>query len=369
MFEQKRILTIDDSSTIRTLLTNVLGNEGAEVEEAGDGKTALAMIASGKKYDLVLLDLLLPDTNGIEILKRLREDNDEMAVVILTGLGGVKSAIAASQMGADGYFEKQDLSGGDFSEFFYALARAFERRGGIVAQKQLQQVRTDFYSMVAHDLRSPISTLIVGFEMLLGPGGESFTAEQREILELSQMTGKKLLHLVNDYLDFAKIDAGYLKIEPADTDLNALVKESIQLTRLQAVARHQELVVTLPAEPLRAQVDADRFKQVLENLLSNAIKYTPEGGRITVELKAKGGEAEFRVIDTGKGLTPEQTPSLFSKYHRVPGEATRGISGTGLGLLIVKEIVQAHGGEVSAESAGVKKGATFIVSVPLKRKR
>ena len=106
--------------------------------------------------------------------------------------------------------------------------------------------------------------------------------------------------------------------------------------------------------------------QILDNLLSNAVKYTPEGGHITVQLRVEDGQAVFRISDTGIGIPPAQLPALFTKYHRVPGEATVGIYGTGLGLLIVKEIAEAHGGTVRAESEGVRrKGATFIVSIPV----
>ena len=154
MFEGKRVLTVDDSATIRVFLHTLLQARGAQVEEAANGQQAVALWDAGHQYDLVILDLLLPDTDGIKLLQRLREHDDESAVVMLTGMGGIKSATAAVQKGADGYIEKQDLSvGGDSTEFFYALEQAMDRRDGIVAQKQLQQVKADFYSMVTHDLR------------------------------------------------------------------------------------------------------------------------------------------------------------------------------------------------------------------------
>ena len=153
MFSNKRVLTVDDSPTIRTFLHGLLSLHGAQVEEAGSGREALEMLAKGK-YDLVLLDLLLPDVDGIQVLRGLRERDGETAVVMLTGMGGIKSATTAVSRGADGYIEKQDLSfGGDFTEFFYALEQALEHRAGLVAQKQLQEVKADFYSMVTHDLR------------------------------------------------------------------------------------------------------------------------------------------------------------------------------------------------------------------------
>ena len=116
-----------------------------------------------------------------------------------------------------------------------------------------------------------------------------------------------------------------------------------------------------------AQADAERLKQVLDNLLSNAIKYTPERGQITLVLRVEGEQAVLQVSDTGRGIPKAALPQLFTKYHRVPGEATRGILGTGLGLLIVKEIVEAHGGSVQVASDGVPgSGSVFTIRIPLR---
>ncbi len=138
------------------------------------------------------------------------------------------------------------------------------------------------------------------------------------------------------------------------------------MAQLQAEAKKQTLTVELPADPLPAHADGKRLQQVVENLLSNAIKYTPEGGSIVIRLDRDNKSGVIVVSDTGRGIPQDQLPALFAKYHRVPGQATKGIVGTGLGLTIVKEIVEAHGGSVQAESEGVKgKGATFTVRIPL----
>lgn len=366
MFSNKRVLTVDDSPTIRTFLHGLLSLHGAQVDEASSGREALEMLAKGK-YDLVLLDLLLPDVDGIQVLRGLREHDGETAVVMLTGMGGIKSATTAVSRGADGYIEKQDLSfGGDFTEFFYALEQALEHRAGLVAQKQLQEVKADFYSMVTHDLRNPTSAVWLSLQLLTEESTGPLNADQRELIELAQGASQKLLSLINDYLDFAKIDAGYLRLDRSETNLCAIVEESARLTSIQANARHQTLTFDLPEKPIIAYADAERLKQVLDNLISNAIKYTPEGGHLGVQLRMENDMAVFRVSDDGNGIPPTQVGSLFTKYHRVPGQAVRGIRGTGLGLLIVKEIAEAHGGTVTAESDGIAgHGTQFIVRLPL----
>lgn len=366
MFSNKHILTVDDSPTIRTFLHGLLSLHGAQVQEACSGREALEKLAHNR-YDLVLLDLLLPDVDGIQVLAGIRERDDETAVVMLTGMGGIKSATTAVRQGADGYIEKQDLSfGGDFTEFFYALEQALEHRAGLVAQKQLQEVKADFYSMVTHDLRNPTSAVRLSLQLLEDPATGPLTADQGELIGLAQDACNKLLSLINDYLDFAKIDAGYLRLDRSETSLCTIVEESARLTSLQANTRRQTLTFDLPDRPVIAYADAERLKQVLDNLISNAIKYTPEGGQIRVQLRTENGMAVFRICDNGNGIPPAQLGALFTKYHRVPGQATRGIRGTGLGLLIVKEIVEAHGGAVAVESDGIAgHGAEFIVRLPL----
>ena len=367
MFEGKRVLTIDDSPTIRHFLRSILESQGARVEEACTGQEGINKCAGNHGFYLILLDLMLPDMDGLQVLKYLREKDSDTAIAMLTGAGGIKSAIEAVRQGADAYVEKQDLiASGDFTGFIYALEQAVKQRAGIVAQLQLQQIKTDFYSMVTHDLRNPASSILVMLEMLQQSQLSAFTTDQLELLDLLQQSAQRLMELIDNYLDFAKIDAGYLRLEWNETNLRELVAHRAHLAELQARVRKQTLLLDLPPEAVLAHVDAERLEQAFDNLLSNAVKYAPEGGQILVKLSVESNCAVFSVNNTGAGISAEQLPTLFTKYHRVPGEAARGIRGTGLGLLIVKEIVEAHGGEVTATSERqTGQGTTFILKIPL----
>ncbi len=366
----KRVLIIDDSATVRNYLQTYLTSMGAVTDSAATGHEGLAKCAE-PPYDLVLLDILLPDIDGIEVLKQIRERNEISTVIMITGHGGVKSAIAAIQLGADGYLQKQEITStrDDHTEFLYAIEQALEHRAGIVAQKQLQEIRADFYSMVTHDLRSPTSTILTAAEMLDQDHAQQqpFSSEQQQLVRLIHKAANKLFRLINDYLEFAKIEAGYLRLNLEEVELRQLVESSAELAQLQAQAKQQSLTLDLPPTPVYACVDAERLTQVFDNLLSNAIKYTPNGGQITVKMQVRPEDkaVEFRIIDTGLGIPTQYLPALFTKYHRVPGEAARGIHGSGLGLLIVKEIVTAHGGTVHAESQGADQGSTFVIILPL----
>ncbi|HEU0052652.1 MAG TPA: ATP-binding protein [Longimicrobium sp.] len=365
-FRDRRVLTVDDSRAVRLYLRDILTRYGARVAEAPNGVEALAQLGEPGAFDLVLLDLNLPDLDGIQVLEKVRETDDVVPVVMITGAGGIQSATEAVRRGADGYIEKQHLSGDEDAPFLYALEQAVEHRAGFVAQRQLQETKADFYSMVTHDLRNPAGNVWGIVKLLLAGKAGPLTPKQEQLLGIASTSAGKLVGLINDYLDFATIDAGYLRVDRREADLRALVEEAARQAGPQAGVKQQTIFLDLPRAPVPAFVDAERLAQVLDNLVSNALKYTPDGGWITLALRLDGADAVLMVRDTGLGVDAAQLPRLFNKYHRVPGEERRGIRGTGLGLLIVKEIAEAHGGTVRAESPGEGKGTTFTVTIPLR---
>jgi signal transduction histidine kinase len=183
-------------------------------------------------------------------------------------------------------------------------------------------------------------------------------------VEIASTAAEKLMRLINDYLDYAKIDAGYLHLERAATDLVEVARRAAATAALQAGVKNLRLSVDVPAAGVVAIADGAKLEQALENLLSNAIKYT-EAGTITLSLHFGNERARLTVADTGAGIDPKLIPTLFAKYHRLTGDATRASPGTGLGLLIAKEIVEAHGGHITATSTGVNgEGTSFVIDIP-----
>jgi signal transduction histidine kinase len=310
----------------------------------------------------VLLDVNLPDTTGIELLPLLRARSTEVAVVMLTSDDDIKTAIDAIRQGADGFIQKSDLPiQGERDAFFHALEQAREARAGIVARQQLESLKSDFYSMVTHDLKNPANVIGLALEQL--GDTSAFTSDQRRAVAVASSAAKDLLRLVVEYLDYARIDAGYLDLELASGDLSALVRRSVEQARVLSEKRNQTVVVNIP-ERLSADLDANRVSQVLDNLIGNAIKYTPEGGRLEINLTQTDSLLRFAVRDSGNGVHGSQLERLFKRFSRLPGESKRS-SGTGLGLVIVKAIIEAHGGRVWAESAGIGEGSTFSFELPL----
>lgn len=361
----KRVLTVDDSSLIRSALRGIFQEADIALEEAKGGLEALEKLEELDKYDLILLDVMMPDLSGLEVLEQIRARSNERVVVMLTGSDDLGTAIRAIRQGADGYLQKNDLlMRSDHTDFFYALEQAMNYRSGLIAQQQLEQLKKDLYNMVTHDLRNPANIISMTLELVLEEAIGPLTALQREQLGLADEAAQKLVRLVGDYLDYAKIDEGYFILEPSQTNLGELIESCVRQTTVLAQARGQTLTVYL-SQPVLLMADSARLKQTVDNILSNAVKYTPEGGTIDVQLSVQGQYARVCVQDSGQGISSEDLKTLFGKFQRLPGEGRR-TQGTGLGLLICKTIVEAHGGKIWAESRGIPgEGSTFIFELPL----
>lgn len=366
MLVGKTVLIVDDSVTIRKFLRGLLAPlEIQSSAEAGTGRDAVDFLRANSDCDLVLLDLMLPDLDGMQVLREIREFNESAAIVMITGTGGIRTATMAVSNGADGYIDKQSLTESGGQEFALTLGQALSHRAALVAQRELQTLKSDFYAMVTHDLRSPAGTIGLAMDLLLKGDVGPISGEQAELLAIANHAARKLLVLVNNYLDFAKIDAGHLRLKIETVELSALISASAQLARIQSQAKGQSLTLLLGELPVMIHADGERLQQVVDNLLSNAVKYTPAGGRIEVALLVSGPAVELRITDSGRGFAPEQLPLLFTKYHRLPDAGGSGTDGTGLGLLIVKDIVTAHGGTIKAQSPGPELGSSFTVTLPL----
>lgn len=362
----QRVLTVDDSRAIRAFLRELLEPHVTSVVVASDAATSRVQFGTGGKFDLVLLDLLLPDVDGIDLLRELRAIDADCAIVMITGAGGVNSATAAVLEGADGYIEKQHLTtAGENAQFFYALAQAIEHRAGVVAARRLEAMKSDFYSMITHDLRNPAGNVLVALKMLLAGKAGALEPKQASLVQLAFRSAEKFVGLINDYLDYAKIEAGYLQLDVGAVDLADVIRSSVEQARTQADVKEQTITLDCPPS-IPAEIDARKMEQVLDNLISNAIKYTQENGSIAVAAVVMEDRATISVADNGSGIAPDQVDKLFAKYHRVPGRQVAEIQGTGLGLLIIKEIMTAHGGSVSAESEGIPgRGTVFTLELPL----
>ena len=244
-----------------------------------------------------------------------------------------------------------------------ANAQAYEdERKRAEALAELDRAKTAFFSNVSHEFRTPLTLMLGPLEDMLANAGAT---EGRELLEVMYRNGQRLLKLVNTLLDFSRIEAGRVQASYEPTDLAAYTAELASVFRAAIEKAGMRLVVDTP--PLRepAYVDRDMWEKIVLNLLSNAFKYTLEG-EIGVSMRQEDGHAIVAVRDTGIGVSEDELPKLFHRFHRVEGAGGRTHEGTGIGLSLVQELVRLHGGTVTAESTPGR-GSTFTVSIPLGR--
>jgi signal transduction histidine kinase len=227
--------------------------------------------------------------------------------------------------------------------------------------RQVDALKDEFVSLVSHELRTPLTSIRGYLELVLEDEQTAVPEEHRQYLAVVQRNSERLLRLVGDLLFVAQLDAGRLSVEREELDLATVAAESVQAAGLGAGGRAVEIV--LDAEPARLAGDRSRLAQLLDNLVSNAVKFTAEGGRVEVRVRAEGDDVVLEVADSGMGIPADEQAQLFERFFRSTNARRAAVPGTGLGLVIVQAIVQAHGGTVSLESTeGV--GTTFSVRLP-----
>lgn len=224
------------------------------------------------------------------------------------------------------------------------------------------RTKDDFLTVVSHELRTPLTPIICWSRMLLEQ--KLKVADVLHGLEIIERNARIQAKLVEDLLDVSRITSGKLRLRVAQVELESVVAASIDSLQTAADAKHITIKSTYQPGNLTLSGDADRLQQICFNLLSNALKFTPEGGTVSVDVKREGNRVLLQVKDTGKGIDPKFLPFVFDRFRQADSSSTRAYGGLGIGLAIVKHLVELHGGTVAAESGGLDKGATFKIFFP-----
>jgi signal transduction histidine kinase len=309
--------------------------------------------------DVVLLDLSLPDAQGLATFVRVHEAVPDVPVVVLTGLDDEDTARHALQEGAQDYLPKGEVNAHGLAR---SLLYALERARALNAIKELERLREEWTSVIAHDLRQPVAAISFYAQALAvtAAADPSLGRIQPRVQSIVSST-QRLDRMIADLLDVSRLGAGRLTIEPVSVDLIALIH---RVTGQFARDDEQPIDISVDDDLAMARADPARLEQVLENLLSNALKYGEPGAPIRIDASQRNGSIEIAVTNTGAGIAAEDVPALFTRFYRTDSARVGTAPGLGLGLYITQELVRAHGGRVWVESVPGKE-TSFRFTIPV----
>jgi len=397
-----RLLIVDDVFDNRAVLGRRFERRGYQVVEADCGERALELIA-GESFDVVLLDVMMPDLDGREVLRRVRFEHNsaELPVIMVTAKSQSEDVVEALTLGANDYITKpvdfavalarvqtqvaRKRAEDQAVQATEALSRANEDlerrvvdrtaelvqangrlRGAMARAEAANRAKDEFLANMSHELRTPLNG-VIGMAQVLA--STALTAQQGEMVKIINASAEGLQAILSDLLDIVDLTAGRVSLDRETILLGELLRDAAASAVVQA--RHKGLEFRIELAPEvegRAEIDPGRLRQVLCNLLSNAVKFTAKGA-ITLGARRPdpdGPEVVIEVADTGVGFDPAEAERLFERFEQADGSSTRRFGGVGLGLSICRELVAQMGGAISAEGRPGE-GATFRVIVPLPR--
>ena len=381
MDSKSRILVIDDEIGIRKGCRRVLEPAGYIVDSAASFREGLNKIKQ-EQFDLVLLDVMMPDGRGVDLLAPIHEQDPETVAVVITGYATVEMAVETIKRGAYDFIakpfttdlllttiqrglEKRCLSK-DALRLRVLEKEAYEQALARQQAEKLDQFKSSFATMVAHELRSPVAGVQSLVRTLLKGMAGGLSDQQAEVLTRVETRLDFLLHLINDLLALAASKSLDDEKPLQPVPVQAVLQRVLDRFTEEARSKPVEIGQSLPTEPLVVCASEDGLDSILRNLIGNAIKYTPAAGRVRVECESDGLDAVLRVVDTGIGISKEDLAHIGEEFFRAKNAHLQGFPGTGLGMSIVKQYVDRFEGQMSIASEEGK-GSTFTINLPLWR--
>ena len=364
------LLVVDDDASNREVLSRRLSWQGHNVRTATSGSDALQQMRE-TAFDLVLLDIMMPDMDGYEVLGRIKADErlQHIPVIMISAVSELQSVVRCIEAGAEDYLSKP------FNPILLKARidsclekkRCRDRETALFEElqtnyKRLQEaekLRDDMRNMIVHDLRTPLTAVIVGVEMLEQDG--ALDPMQHELVTIAADGGKTLLGMINDLLDVEKMEAGSTQLQYEVLSAEALVAGALEQVASLALAGENTLITEIASGLPAFAGDRNKLSRTLVNLIANAIKFT-QGGTVTIAVTRDDEAIRFSIRDTGEGIPSEAFERIFEKFGQLDSRRV----GTGLGLAFCKLAVEAHGGNINVEST-LGTGSTFSFTIPLAR--
>jgi signal transduction histidine kinase len=384
------VLVVEDNDDMRRFVAESLATD-FRVAEASNGAEGLAQ-AAALRPDLVVSDVMMPEMSGDEMVRALRADGllRDVPVLLLTAKTDDALRIRLLRQGAQDYLSKpfqvdelrarvgnlvemkrvrdvlraetsargQDVAA--LASELVASRRALEE--ALARSETASRLKDEFLMTLSHELRTPLSA-VLGWSDVIATGRLAPNA-MRKALDTIARSARTQCRLIDDLLDMSRIVSGRLRLEPEQVELAGIVDSALDGVRLSAEAKRIALDASAVGRVGRVVGDPHRLQQIVWNLLSNAIKFTPAGGRVEVGLDHDDESVRLWVRDTGEGIDPEFLPHVFERFRQADGSPRRRHGGLGIGLAIVRHLVEQHGGTVAADSDGLGRGARFAVTFP-----
>ena len=412
----KRILIVEDSPTQAALLTALLEEHGYAPTTVRSGEAALETVHAND-FDLVLSDVVMPGISGYEVCRRIKRElgKPDLPIVLLTSLSDPLDIIRGLECGADNYITKpyephhliervrhvltnreirRTARPGDGVDIVFLgekftitasteqildlLVSSYEElvrtnRALAIRTREAEQAReeaeeasrakSEFLAMMSHELRTPLNA-ISGYAQLLEDGIHGpVTEAQRKGLQRIRRNQEHLLTLINDLLNFAKLESGRFDLEFSTVPVDAMLAGAEELVRPQLTAKGLTYEYRRGDPSVTISADRERMLQIVVNLLSNAVKFTEAGGRITLQWEPRDGQVVVSVSDTGIGIPSDKLGTIFEPFVQLENRRIRAHEGVGLGLAISRELARRMGGDLTAESQPGM-GSTFTLVLP-----
>jgi len=375
------VLIADDNETGRYNKVRILARAGYDVIEAADGLMSLRLVAE-RAPRVAILDVKMPGLDGWEVCRRIKADPGTASTMVLqTSATYVSDAdtVRALEGGADASIIEpiepsvlvatvrsllrvraaEDSLRGALQREQIARAAAEAARKSFEAANRSKD---DFLAILSHELRSPLGTVLSWVSLLRDDPDDG--AQRARGLDVIERNVRLQMKLIDDLLDVSRIVSGKLLLDTGLVALSPVVSAAVQNIRAAAEAKGIRVETVVDETVGTVRGDATRLQQVVWNLLSNAVKFTPRDGTVRVSVRSLPAGAEIEVADTGKGIAPESLSRIFERFHQADPSTTRSEGGLGLGLAIVRHIVELHGGTVEAKSPGLGGGTTVLVRLP-----
>jgi len=357
--EKPLLLLVDDLPDNLKVLGNILMEMKYRIIFANNGLKAIEM-AKSSKPDLILLDIQMPDMDGYDVCRILKSESQtaDIPVIFLTANSDIDEIVKGFDVGGLDYITKPYQK----KELLSRIKTHLELKKAKEELMLLNATKDKFFSIIAHDLKNPFNALLFFSESM------SKKVEKQDydsVVMYSKMiyeSSKQGFELLQNLLQWSQTQTGRIKYKPEKKHINEIVRQSIDSVKAQAHMKEIEISCHID-QSVELNIDENILKTVIRNLLSNAIKYTPHGGTVTIRLEASNSYYTLFVSDTGIGIEPEKLGSLFRIDKVISTPGTNAETGTGLGLILCKELVEIMGGTINVTSL-LGKGTEFSLTIP-----